>query len=42
LEYKEWIIRCSSCLTSAWKPSVSLVVVVMGSPLVIRNYETSW
>ena len=23
LEYKEWIIRCSSCLTSAWKARVS-------------------
>ena len=27
LLYKEWIIRSSSCLTSAWKPSVSLVEV---------------
>ena len=23
LEYKEWIIRLRSCLTSAWKPWVS-------------------
>ena len=28
LLYKEWIIRCSSCFTSAWKPSVSLAVMV--------------
>ena len=27
LPYNEWIIRWSSWLTSAWKPSVSLVVV---------------
>ncbi len=27
LLYKEWIMRSSSCLTSAWKPSVSLVAV---------------
>ena len=26
LEYKEWIISCSSCLTSACTPRVSLVV----------------
>jgi hypothetical protein len=25
LLYKEWIIRCSSCFTSAWKPRVSRV-----------------
>ena len=25
LEYSEWIIRCRSCLTSAWKPRVSRV-----------------
>jgi hypothetical protein len=25
-EYSEWIISCSSCLTSAWKPRVSLVL----------------
>src|SRR5882762_5319363 len=29
LPYKEWIMRSSSCLTSAWKPRVSLVVVVL-------------
>src|SRR5229473_6591246 len=28
LPYKEWIMRLSSCLTSAWKPRVSLVAVV--------------
>jgi hypothetical protein len=22
LEYSEWIMRCSSCFTSAWNPSV--------------------
>ncbi|MNP66918.1 hypothetical protein D3C76_1626860 [compost metagenome] len=22
-EYKEWIMRCSSCFTSVWKPRVS-------------------
>ena len=27
LLYKEWIIRFRSCLTSAWKPSVSRVDV---------------
>src|SRR3990167_1202609 len=29
LLYKEWTIRCKSCLTSAWKPSVSFCVVVV-------------
>src|SRR5438309_4972715 len=28
LPYKEWIMRSSSCLTSAWKPRVSLVAAV--------------
>src|SRR6267378_4428336 len=28
LPYKEWIMRLSSCLTSAWKPRVSLVAAV--------------
>ncbi|MNT79724.1 hypothetical protein D3C72_2190920 [compost metagenome] len=23
LEYSEWIMRCSSCFTSVWKPRVS-------------------
>src|SRR5687768_6310799 len=27
LLYKEWIIRCRSCFTSAWKPSVSFTVI---------------
>ncbi len=31
LEYSEWIISCSSCLTSVWKPRVSFwVCTVMG------------
>jgi len=25
LLYSEWIISCSSCLTSVWKPSVSFM-----------------
>ena len=29
LEYSEWIISCKSCLTSAWKPSVSRAAVVV-------------
>jgi hypothetical protein len=34
LEYSEWIINCRSCLTSVWKPRVSLVAVavVIGFP----------
>src|SRR5690606_33145209 len=36
LLYKEWIIRCSSCLTSAWKPRVSDVVSVWLMVLVIQ------
>ncbi len=27
LPYKEWIIRCRSCETSAWNPRVSFVDV---------------
>ena len=26
LEYKEWVTRCSSCATSAWKERVCLVI----------------
>src|SRR5438552_18909576 len=29
LPYKEWIMRLRSCLTSAWKPRVSLVAAVL-------------
>src|SRR5690606_2872401 len=33
-EYSEWIISCSSCLTSVWKPRVSVrgVSVIFGAP----------
>jgi len=36
LEYKEWIINCNSCLTSAWKPRVSLVADM---PVISRRYK---
>jgi hypothetical protein len=27
LEYSEWVTRCSSCATSAWKERVCLLIV---------------
>ena len=38
LEYSEWIISCSSCFTSVWKPSVCLLVsVVIGQRLRVAH-----
>jgi hypothetical protein len=39
LEYSEWIIRRSSCFTSAWKPRVSRWVVVV---MVVGPGELIW
>src|SRR5512142_2907772 len=40
LEYSEWIIRCSSCLTSVWKPSVSRLAVVLA--VIWISLEIAW
>src|SRR3989338_11401002 len=44
LEYSEWIINCSSCLTSAWKPRVSRLMVafsVILSPGFVDKWQTA-
>jgi hypothetical protein len=37
LLYSEWIMRCSSCFTSAWKPRVSFVVIGRVGFLEVRS-----